>query len=201
AWHRRERQKRHQAKRLVALDAARETLARHPSSMTYNTWKRGKCNRDVKNWHNRCLCGQHYRDNRPLRTAMSASRGRQDDGQVVRHIKRLPPMLHRAARTHPAYRAPPARQQDQETFRLDLQSHMDKVANMSILARKASKIERARDQKREVNWKLDKARDRLAATQNQKKERVIQEQDIEAEIAHLESCMNELKEMPDEIEE
>ena len=130
-------------------------------------------------------------------------------------------MPNRAARTHSAYRSPPSGGADQVQFRKDCYAHMEKIANMAILAKKANKTEDAerhdmelmvlksalasiqpvRDQKREVNWKLDKARDRLTSTQSRIKDLSTQEREIEVEIAQLESCKNELEELQEEPED
>eukprot|EP00959_Pyramimonas_sp_CCMP1952_P195991 4097997-Pyramimonas_sp.AAC.1 len=58
-----------------------------------------------------------------------------------------------------------------------------------------------RKQKDEIEFKQDKAKDRLVATQARAKDLREQESEIELELAQLESCMNELMEMPEEEDE
>eukprot|EP00959_Pyramimonas_sp_CCMP1952_P147126 3079333-Pyramimonas_sp.AAC.1 len=65
AWHRRARHQRHQARVIASIHKAYETLQKHHSAqmVCHNTWKCSQCSRNVKNWHSRCLCGQHYSNN------------------------------------------------------------------------------------------------------------------------------------------
>ncbi|CAK0846981.1 unnamed protein product, partial [Prorocentrum cordatum] len=201
------------------------------------TWKRS-CGRDVKHWHNRCLCGVTYnkmygghqqtrgaQQQQPRGAAAwgpqrprSQSAGKQPDVVVQSYIRRLPPMPHRAARTHSAHRTPPTRQTEVQSFKKELHSQMEKLASLAIMAKKANKGEDAdrhdmelmvlksalnslntiRDQKKDVNFKLDKAKDQLSNAMSRMQSLADQQQEIEMEIAQLESCLNELNEMPEE---
>ncbi|CAK0831779.1 unnamed protein product [Prorocentrum cordatum] len=112
-------------------------------------------------------------------------------------------------------RQPPSDFVDAARFQEDCYDHMQNIANMATLAKKANKTEDAerhdmelmvlksalaslqpvREQKRDFNWKLGETRDKMASTQSRIRDLVATEREIEMEIAQLESCKNELEEM------
>eukprot|EP00959_Pyramimonas_sp_CCMP1952_P060228 1258346-Pyramimonas_sp.AAC.1 len=67
------------------------------------TWQCQNCKRAVTMHHHRCLCGQHWNAATMRSRPRSASQNRekqQQEANIRNYVQKLPPMPHRAAKSH-----------------------------------------------------------------------------------------------------